>query len=519
MLNANWIVDAAMGQSPCGDPDRLALSLESDYSWTYRELYEHRNRYANAMLAMGITAGQRVGILMANSPEYLGLYFAIARIGAVAVRLNFRLTSRELLYAITDAEMSLLCVDENHFGQVEPLRCQLQARVAVRGHGASWTETWEPFEAADQTPPHCPEPALSDLMMLMYTSGTTGSPKAAMWRHSTAIECATKGAIELGLDSETVAMTAGPLYHAGAFECLLLPALLRRGRAIVGRSGGFDLQRMVNVMRSERVTHAMLYPFMLHELLAMDQFGRGLLPDLKMILTGGDIIHPSVIQAIRDRLPGIALANGFGLTEGPNVAILRDADLDKHPESIGQSWFMSEVAVVDDDGAPAPTGVVGEIVMRGAGVTDGYWNKPEANAATYIDGWCHTGDLGTMSVDGFVTIVGRRKDMIRSGGENIYPAEVEAVLSEHPGIADIAVVGVADARWLEVGCAVIVASGEALSDAELRQFARERLAAYKCPKHFVWVDALPRNAGGKVLKAELRGRYQDIQVQNVGARR
>ncbi len=515
MITVNWIVDAALGQSRCGDPDAPALSLEGDRTWTYRTLHEKRNRYANGLAALGVKSGDRVGILMGNAPEYLGVYFAVARLGAISVRLNFRLTTRELRYVLADSGTSVLCVAREYMDLIVPIREELGLRGVVVfeqdevDEARPWASPWTTLETAPATAPDVPEPAPSDVMMLMYTSGTTGSPKAAVWTHETTMGCANRIALEMRFHPGTVGMTVGPLYHAGAWETMLLSVLLCRGHGIVARSSDFDLARIVGVMRSQQVTDIVLYPFMIYELLAMEDVTGDTLPVLRKVMTGGDVIQPASARAFRRRLPGVDLIICFGLTEGPSVTFLHDSEFDEHTESIGRPCITTEIAVVDDRGDPVAPGETGEILMRGSGVVQEYWNKPEANAATFAGGWCHTGDLGRLSDDGYISIAGRKKDMIRSGGENIYPAEVEAVIADHPAVADVAVIAVPDSRWGEVGCAVLVAKTGPVDDGELRAFTRERLAAYKCPKHYVWATKLPRNASGKILKRVLRQDHGD----------
>jgi fatty-acyl-CoA synthase len=515
-MDLSWITAAASAQVPTGDPSMIAFSLESDHRVTYAELLELQNRYANALLALGVEAGDRVGILQFNCVEYIGLYFAIARIGAIAVRLNFRLTSSELEFALTDSGCEVVCVQPDFVERLEPIRDRVPMRECVVFHAdpqgvPTWARSASSFAHHGTEEPAVRRPAGSDPVMLMYTSGTTGVPKAAVWTHETALGCAVAQVIEFGYGPSTVAMTTGPLYHAGAFETLLLPALLARGRAVCTRSGGFDIERVMDVAAREEVTDIMLYPFMVYDLMRMPGLDAARLPTLRRILTGGDPIMPWALDAARERFPGVEVTQGYGLTEATQSTCLDGVDCARHPDSIGRPFPLKEVRVARNDDTLADPGEVGEILIRGPGTCRSYWRRPEETASTFShDGWLRTGDMGRVS-DGLLFLAGRKKDMIRSGGENISPAEVEKALIAHPAIADVAVVAVPDSRYIEVGCAVLVLeAGAEISDEEVRAYCRGHMASYKCPKHVARVQELPRNPSGKVLKAALRERYRSL---------
>jgi fatty-acyl-CoA synthase len=256
-------------------------------------------------------------------------------------------------------------------------------------------------------------------------------------------------------------------------------------------------------------------PSVLYTLLRDEQLDLKLLASLRLIMSGGDPVQPWAMRAIDEKLPGVALQQGYGLTEGGSmVTILDPEDTLAHPDSVGRPFPLTEVRTMLASGEQASPGEVGEVWVRSPAISGVYWDRPEQSRQTFVDGWCRTGDLGRITPDGFLVITGRDKDMIRSGGENIYPAEVEAVLAEHPAVALVAVVGVPDAKYLEVGCAVVRAretgaSADELA-ARLRAYARDHLAGYKCPRHYVFVDELPINTTGKIEKRVLRERYADI---------
>jgi fatty-acyl-CoA synthase len=310
-----------------------------------------------------------------------------------------------------------------------------------------------------------------------------------------------------------VALVPGPIYHAGGFEAVVAPALLMHGRAVFLPSGNFTVDRLLEVLRAEQVTDCLLFPFMLTELLHRADLERLLPGSVRHFVLGGDTLMPSTAAEVKRRLPGIKLTQVYGLTEGGAIATtLEDADFLAQPKSIGRPVPLAEARVLAPGGGPAGPGEVGEIEVRGPAVSHGYWNRPDATRETFHDGWCRTGDLGYVNAAGFLHLAGRAKDMIRSGGENVYPAEVEKVLAEHPRVLEAAVVAVADTRYGEVGCAIVVPeAGEAADAGALRAFCRERLAGYKVPKHFVFAEQLPRNASGKILKYQLRAAHADIE--------
>jgi fatty-acyl-CoA synthase len=513
-VDLGWITRAPGAQLPLGDPDGRALSFETDAHLTYGELARRQSQLANGLIALGVRPGDRVGILMRNNAEYLPLHFAIARIGAISVRLNFRLTAPEIAFALQDSECKVVCTEPDFIERLELIGEAIPAETMILfGEAESALELRSSAELLEhgEDDPGVPIAAGSDPLMLMYTSGTTGFPKAAVWTHDTAIGCAISQALEFGFGPDTVAMTTGPLYHAAAFEVLLLPAMLMHGRGVYMSSGRFDIRRVVEVATANDVTDIMIFPFMLYDLLRLEGVDLERMPSLRRILTGGDPIAPWALEEAAKRFPGVDITQGYGLTEATQSTCLPGSLAGTHPSSIGRPFPLKEVKVVNEDGEDAAPEEVGEIWIRGPGTTREYWRRPEETAATFTeDGWLRTGDVGQVKA-GLLFLAGRKKDMIRSGAENISPAEVEAALTTHPDVADAAVIAIPDARFTEVGCALLVlAEGVELDPESFDAYARERLAAYKCPKRYVAVAELPRNASGKVLKAQLRDEYRHL---------
>ncbi|SFW79893.1 class I adenylate-forming enzyme family protein [Amycolatopsis australiensis] len=498
-----WILDAAPRR------DRVALSFDARVRLTYGELDELTLRYARALRELGLRKGDRLGLLLYNDPEYVPLYLAAARLGLITVRLNFRLAPAEVEFILADSGASVVVVHGSLAGRVEPVPARTYVVLPDTGVVPEWAR---PFDVLRGHRPlsrdQLPELSERDPMSLLYTSGTTGSPKGAVWTHRNTVAVATAQALRWQFAEDTVALVPGPTYHAGGFEAVIAPALLMHGRGVFLPSGNFTVDRLLAVLRAERVTDCLLFPFMLDELLHKP--GLELPPPVRRLILGGDTLMPSTAREVKRRWPDVKLTQVYGLTEGGAIATtLEDADFLAQPKSIGRPVPLAEARVVGPLGDAAAVGEVGEIEVRGPAVSEGYWNRPEATRATFHDGWCRTGDLGYFNADGFLHLAGRAKDMIRSGGENIYPAEVEKVLATHPRVREAAVVAVPDERYSEVGCAIVVPEPGAAPD-DLAAFCRARLAGYKVPRYFVFVTELPRNASGKILKFRLREEYAAI---------
>lgn len=512
-----WITDSVANASPTVSPELPALALDDGPTISYGQLRERELRYAAALQNAGVDRGDRVALLMHNSVDYIALLLAVARTGAISVRPNWRLTAPELAYIVGDSEPKVLIFDTHLAPVVADIRDSVGLEQAIAfgdGDTPPWASAFTSFVDSVVAPRIESFPSLSmdDPYSLMYTSGTTGKPKGALLTHGNAIWIGTIQSLKWRLDSTAVSLNAGPLFHAGAFEVLLLPTLLSHGTAVTLSSGGFTLDRYLRVAQHHQVTTMMAYSFAVYELVQRDDLAERVPNSLRRILTGGDTIMPWVYDELEKRLPGVELVQSYSLTEGGVVGTMLDhGDARGRERSVGRPNPMTEVKVVDESGHSADTGVVGEVWLRSPGVSVGYWRKPTETKATFIDGWCRTGDLGSIDADGYLTLVGRAKDMIRSGGENIYPAEVEKLLTDHGSVAAAAVVGVPDPKYVEVGCAVMEPhAGQTIDIDEIRAYLIGKLASFKIPKHYVVVDQLPRNASGKIQKNVLRADYASV---------
>jgi fatty-acyl-CoA synthase len=511
-MDISFFTRQAYGQTSRVEVDAPALGMESEPPLTFGQVAERSRRYANALLELGVRPGDRVGILMYNSNEYWLAYFAITRVGAIAVRLNFRLGPTELQYALDDSGSTVLLADGDLLERLSEVRTDLPVQhfVAFEGTrpGPAWALSWDLLEAGSDAEPPAALPGPDDGAMIMYTSGTTGRPKGALWSHGTTAWWTAMQIMEWRFSAASVTMVTGPLYHVGALENYTLPTLAAGGRVVMLRSKNFQIERTMRIASEARVTDLLLFPVMIQQMVQSMEVPMLDLTSVRRIFTGGDAVHPWAIEQLRDRYPWMDLIQVYGLTEGtPIVACGAPGFAFERPQFVGRAFPFAELTIRDDDGRQVPDGTSGEIWTRSPANALGYWNKPQESAETFVDGWCKTGDLGVVE-DGALRISGRKKDMIRSGGENIYPAELEDTLLRHPKIADVAVIGIPDPTFVEAVCAVVVvADGEELTGADVMAHCVANLASFKRPKRVEFVDALPRTASLKIQKFALRERF------------
>lgn len=513
-MNVGYLVNRVEKNIQTIDPEKIALQVESNEAWTYGDLNRHTNQYAHALRQMGIEKGDRVGILLYNCLEYFALYFAITKLGAIAVRINFRLTSEEFTYILNDSGTKILCLHSDIAEKIAPIRDKVQVKeylcLEKDGHAIpEWSKGWRKLEEVNGTGPIHTDIDKADPVMLMYTSGTTGSPKGALWSHENTLWFANMQVLKWGLNAETIGMSTGPLYHVGAMEDLVIPTLLVGGTIIVTQSGGFEIERIVDVMEKEQVTDCFLFPFMIYDLLNSPTATASKFTNLRQIYSGGDPVIPWAIEQLNEKYPHVGFVQVYGLTEGTPIAASLDAkDAQTKGHTVGKAMPFTELKIVDDEENVLGFDQIGEVCIKSPSVSMGYWRKEAETARTFIDGWCHTGDLGYIDPQGYLAISGRKKDMIRSGGENIYPVEVEDVFIRHPAIRDVAIIGIPDPKFIESVCAVIVLNeGMTITKQEIEAFISDKLARYKKPKEMVFVDELPRTPSGKIQKYRLREQF------------
>ena len=476
-------------------PESAALvDADAGTRISYAELEDRVARRAGALHRLGVRKGDRVALLALNSTDYLETLFAVAWLGAITLPVNFRLAAGEIRFLLDDARPVVLVHDDT-FAALAREAADGQTLVANRDLGDA--------ERAELVPTGPDEVAV-----LMYTSGTTGRPKGAMLTHgnleANAINMLTAGE---GLLPSDRSLAVAPLFHIGGLSLFTLPLLYAGGTVAV--TGKFDPRQTLELLQREQITVHFMVPAMWAAMSQVPDFDSYDLSRLRYLLCGGAPCPLPVIEFYENK--GLTFVEGFGMTElSPAALVLESAFVRSHAGSVGRPFLHVEARIVDERDDDVPTGEVGELVLRGPNVFAGYWGLPEASAETSRGGWFHSGDLARSDADGFVTLVDRKKDMIISGGENVYPIEVEQVLYRHPDLADVAVIGAPDPRWGETVVAVVVPNGDATVDPdEVIAYCRERIAAFKCPHRVEVVAELPRNATGKLLKRELRARYTD----------
>jgi fatty-acyl-CoA synthase len=483
-------------------PAREALvAVDEGVRLDYATLNRRANRAARLLRdRFAVAPGERFGVLAHNSVAVVELLFGAAKSGAVIVPLNGRAPARELAAIVADSGMRLIFAAEELAETAAELRA-LRGTVVVP---LALLEA-EPFSDDDSAVRPFEPPAPDDLLALLYTSGTTGKPKGVMLPHRMVAWNAYNTVVNWGLRADDRSPVFTPLHHAGGLSVFLTPLFLMGGTIILHRA--FDADSVWRTIAEERCTVLLGVPTIFRMLAAsplIDQVDRS---SIRWMISGGAPLPASLVELYASK--GIVLEQGFGMTEvGVNCFAMTEEEAQRLAGSIGRPMMFTATRIVRNDGTPAESGEVGELQIRGPHVSAGYWRNDEATNAAFIDGgWFRTGDLARVDAEGNHFIAGREKEMFISGGVNVYPAEIEAELAQHPMLADAAVVPAADETWGEVGVAFVVRSeGAAVTEEDLTSYLSARLARYKIPKRYVFVDLLPRTAYGKVVRAELRER-------------
>jgi fatty-acyl-CoA synthase len=483
-------------------PARTAYVL-GPHRVTYARFNETANRLAHALAALGVGHGDRVATLAPNRVEYPAIYFACAKLGAIHVPVNFRFRAGEIRHVLAQSEASVLL----HAGEftdvahdLRPALPALRHLVPLDGTGTGTFETLLVRASAAEPPP---PPALDerDPHVCLYTSGTTGDPKGALLSHRSYVLQASQSQATMGLGEDDVGLCMFPMFHMGGWA---MPLGYWAGGGTVVIMERADPGEILRTVARERATYLYLIPTLWQAVLALPELDRTDLGSLRTLASGTQAMTAAQVEAIIARLQNPRLFIVYGQTEAGPVATLRPPDVRRKPTSVGRPALHVDVRVVGADGAEAAPGETGEITCRSEYTMLGYWRLPEATAETLRAGWVHTGDLGVVDDEGFLHVAGRSKEMIKCGGESIFPAEVERCLLEHPGIAEAAVFGVPDAHWGEMAVAVVVPrAGAALTEAEVVAHVRQRLAGYKKPQAVRFADALPRTASTRQVQKTL----------------
>jgi len=486
---------------------------------TYAELNEGTNRLAHVLAGRGVRRGDRVAILALNCVEYPWVYFACCKLGAIVVPVNTRYKADEIRYAIEFAEATLLLVGPDFEREVIELRAAgampgVRSVLAIgpesrgAGAGSAGLERLAPLLAAAATgePTPAEPPDERDPHVMLYTSGTTGKPKGALLSQRTYFLQAGTTQFLNGLGDEDVGISMFPMFHMGGWATPL-GYWMTGGKVVIMKKA--DPRAMLEAVQRERVTYLYAVPTVYNSMLALPDFASFDMSSLRLLGGGTAYMPREQIERIMESFGCRSMSIMYGQTEAGPVACLRARDIFRKAGSVGTPVNNVDVRIVDAEGDDVAVNVPGEIISRSDYTMLGYWRMPEATAATLRDGWVHTGDQAIWDEDGFIHIVGRIKEMIKSGGENVFPVEVEQVLLRHPAIAECAVVGVPDPEWTETVLAVIVRRADSeITESEVIEFVRERLAGFKKPRHVRFVDELPRTASTRqVQKALLRERF------------
>ncbi|WP_433660622.1 fatty-acid--CoA ligase FadD5 [Nocardia sp. CA-128927] len=491
-------------------PDAVALRFR-DADTTWRQLHERSLKFADALARRGVGFGDRVLILALNYPEYVEAVFGINALGAIAVPVNFRLTPPEVAYIVSDSGAKAIVTDTMLLPLASAVRAQsatLETCFVIGGTTADGVFGFDDV-LAEEGDPHTPLDIPEDTpSLIMYTSGTTGSPKGAILSYANMNAQALTVIRALATEQSSIGFCTSPLFHIAGLGSLA-PCFLLGAKTVLHPLGAFDATEFLDAVEREQATSAFCVPAQWQAICAEPR-----VKERKLALTalswGAAPASDTVLQAMADCFPNAFNVAVFGQTEmSPITCVLDGKDALRKLGSVGRPIPTIQARVVDDEMNDVAPGEIGEIVYRGPTLMQGYWNKPEATAEAFAGGWFHSGDLVSQDEEGFVWVVDRKKDMIISGGENIYCAEVENVLFAHPKIREAAVIGRAHEKWGEVPVAVVAlnSADDELSLDELTVFLNDNLARYKHPKDLVLVAELPRNASGKVVKIQLRKDY------------
>lgn len=488
-------VDGILRRSAAKYPERAALVFEGR-SHTYRGLDEAVDRAARHLMALGLKSGDRVAAYGVNSDAYVVGFLACARAGLVHVPVNYALVGEELKYLVAQSGSRAILVDPELVSTLDAVREDLDLE-----HILSFPDLLDAAAVDGEVESSATG---ADLAQLLYTSGTTSKPKGAMMSHAALVSEYVSSVIALGFTRDDNPLVAMPLYHSAGMHVFMLPYL--SVGATVQLMKRPDVPDILRRIEEDQIGSLFLAPTVWVPLAHHPDLDTRDLSSLKKAQYGASIMPVTVLNRLRERYPDLDFYNCFGQSEiGPLATVLQPEEHDARPASCGRAVFFVETRVVDADGNDVPDGVAGEVLYRSPQLCDGYWDKPEASAEAFSGGWFHSGDLVTRDAEGFITVVDRIKDVINTGGILVASREVEDAIYTHPSVAEVAVIGVPDDKWIEAVSAVVVLKvGEQLARDELIAHVKGLIAPFKVPKTVTFVDELPRNQSGKLLKRELR---------------
>ncbi|MEE2032106.1 acyl-CoA synthetase [Rhodococcus chondri] len=494
-------VDSVLRRSAARFPDRVALRFDAR-ALTYRELDDAVTRAAAHLLSLGLSPGDRVAAYGTNSDAYVIGYLAAARAGLVHVPVNYALRGEELSYLLGQSGAGAVLVDPALRDNVDQVLADVPAEIVVPLRDAD--DSLQAIATTGDLPTLDGDVADTDLVQLLYTSGTTSKPKGAMMTHRALVAEYTSAIIALELAADDNPLICMPLYHSAGMHVFMLPYLA------VGASIRLlpapDIPEILRLVEDEKIASLFLAPTVWVPLANHPDLDTRDLSSLRKAQYGASIMPVTVLNRLRERYPALQFFNCFGQSEiGPLATVLRPEEHEARPASCGKAVLFVETRVVDDNGNDVPDGEPGEVLYRSPQLCLGYWDNPEATAEAFRDGWFHSGDLVTRDAEGYITVVDRIKDVINTGGILVASREVEDALYTHAAVAEVAVIGTPDEKWIEAVTAVVVLKdGQTVAESELIDHVKQRLAPFKVPKAVRFVDTLPRNQSGKLLKRELR---------------
>lgn len=512
-LAKRLIIGEQLTRSTRKTPDKEVL-VYGDKRFTYRQLNERVNRVANQLTELGLGKGDKVGALFFNCNQIIEIYYACAKIGAIAVPLNFRLTPPEMQYILDDSDSCTLIFSEKFaeaVAQIKPELPKLKHFICCGEQVPDFTKSYEPIAEGGNPEEPLKDISEDDEAFIVYTSGTTGKPKGAVSTHKQQLIGAINTIIAMQVTRDDRFLFLPPLFHQGGVTLGIVYPLMN-ATIVIPEFIAFDARAAMQIIEKEKITGAFLVAAMGNAIF--------MLPDLdsydtscwKTWLSTGGVFPVGLKKRILQQWPHMQIYDFFGMTEMcPLMTFLSPNDLLEKPESVGREFPFVEMKLTGPDEEEVPVGEVGEGAYRGPTVMKEYYKKPDETAKSMKGGWFHGGDLLRKDGDGYYYIVDRKKDMIVSGSENIYPAEVEAAILSNSKVLECAVIGVPDQKWGETPKAIIaLRPGETMEEQELRDFLSDKLAGYKQPRMVEFVDSLPRNAMGKVLKTALREKYGQL---------
>lgn len=486
-------------------PDKLAVCFESK-TYTYKQLNDEVNKLANGLLTHHVGKGEKIGVLMKNSDQFMIVFYAIMKIGAIAVPINFRLTAGEIKYIVEDADISVLFFDEAYVSLVRQItenNPNIKLCICASDQANENIQTIHDIRVQNVLEPNV-EVAESDDAEILYTSGTTGNPKGALFDHHRILYVAFTSAIMMKIDPADKLLHVAPLFHSAQLNLFMITGTLLGSTQVIHQE--FHPAQVLQTIEQYKISLFFAVPTMYNFLLHVPNYETYDLSSVKRCGYGAAPMPTALLEKVMHLFNHDQFYNMCGLTEaGPGGVLLLPEEHKTKMGAGGRAMLCTEVKVVNEWGEDAAPYEVGEFIIQSEMVMKEYYKNPEETRRTLRDGWLYTGDLAIIDEDGYITLVDRKKDMIISGGENIYSTEVEQVLYQFPDVLEAAVIGLPDEIWGEKVVAIVVAKeGESLDVEKLKTFCRQHLASYKVPTEFVTENSIPRNASGKILKYRLR---------------